>query len=245
MVLRRWEDLPSNIKNPSVRKYYDILYKRRFSLFIKRIFDILIAILTFIILSPIFIIISIAIKMDSKGFVMFRQTRVTQYGREFKIFKFRTMVNDAEELGTQVTTKNDNRVTRVGRVLRKYRLDEFPQLFNIIAGDMSFVGTRPEVVKYVEGYTDEMIATLLLPAGVTSEASIKYKDEEKILTVAEDADDTYVNVVLPEKMKYNLRSIEEFSFLGELKTMVRTFFAVVKRDRIEDTIDVAKKIRVR
>lgn len=242
MVLRKWEDLPSNIKNPSVRKYYDILYKRRFSLFIKRIFDILIAIITFIILSPIFIIISIAIKIDSKGFVMFRQTRVTQYGREFKIFKFRTMVNDAEELGTQVTTKNDNRVTRVGRVLRKYRLDEFPQLFNIIAGDMSFVGTRPEVVKYVEGYTNEMIATLLLPAGVTSEASIKYKDEEKILTVAKYADKTYVNVVLPEKMKYNLRSIEEFSFLGEIKTMGRTVLAVVKR---EDTIDVTKKIRIR
>ncbi len=245
MVLRRWEDLPSNIKNHSVRKYYDILYKRRFSLFIKRIFDILVAVLTFTILSPIFIIISIAVKIDSKGPVMFRQVRVTQYGKQFSIFKFRTMVNNSEELGTQVTTKNDNRVTRVGRVLRKYRLDEFPQLFNIIAGDMSFVGTRPEVVKYVEGYTDEMIATLLLPAGVTSEASIKYKDEEKILTVAKYADETYVNVVLPEKMKYNLRSIEEFSFLGELKTMVRTFFAVVKRDRIEDTIDVAKKIRVR
>ncbi len=226
MRLRRWDDLPDAMKNDSVKKYYDLLYKKRLSLFAKRIFDIVVAIVTFIILSPLFVILSIAIKIDSRGPVMFRQVRVTQYGKRFAIFKFRTMVNNAEKIGAQVTTKNDFRVTKVGKILRKYRLDEIPQLFNIISGDMSFVGTRPEVVKYAEKYTEEMMATLLLPAGVTSEASIQYKDEELLLAHAADADETYVNKVLPEKMKYNLRSLREFSLLGDIKTMVRTVLAV-------------------
>src|SRR5690554_5057197 len=170
MVLKRWEDLPEKIKNEDVKRYYDILSKKRISLVIKRIFDLVLAIILLIILSPLFIILSIAIKIDSKGPIMFRQTRVTQYGKKFKIFKFRTMINNADKIGSQITTKNDVRVTRVGRVMRKFRLDEIPQLLNIIAGDMSFVGTRPEVPKYVEKYTDKMMATLLLPAGVTSEA---------------------------------------------------------------------------
>lgn len=230
MLLRKWDDLPENMKNESVRPYYELLYKKRLSLLAKRIFDIVVAIITFIILSPVFIILSIAIKIDSKGPVMFRQVRVTQYGKQFRIFKFRTMVNHADKIGSQVTTKNDARVTKIGKLLRKLRLDEIPQLLNIITGDMTFVGTRPEVVKYVEQYTDEMMATLLLPAGVTSGASIQYKDEERILTVAEDADSTYVEEVLPEKMKYNLKSIETFSFFGDIKTMVRTVVVVVGKD---------------
>lgn len=239
-MLRKWNDLPSNMKNSSVKQYYDILYKKRFSLLAKRVFDIVVAILAFVVLSPVFIILSIAIKVDSEGPVMFRQVRVTQYGKQFRIFKFRTMVNNAERLGTQVTTKNDARVTKIGKILRKYRLDEFPQLFNIIVGDMSFVGTRPEVIKYVERYTDDMMATLLLPAGVTSEASIYYKDEERSLMVAEDADVMYVEEVLPEKMKYNLIGIEMFSFFGEIKTMVRTVVAVVKKDEnITDSREVS------
>lgn len=233
MVLKKWDDLPEYMKNDSVRPYYELLYKKRLSLIAKRVFDLVVAIITFIVLSPIFIILSLAIKIDSKGPVMFRQTRVTQYGKRFRIFKFRTMVNDADKIGTQVTTKNDSRVTRVGKILRKLRLDEFPQLFNIILGDMSFVGTRPEVVKYVEKYTDEMMATLLLPAGVTSEASIQYKDEELLLSIADDADETYIYEVLPEKMKYNFRSIQEFNFFSDIKTMVRTVVAVAKKD--EDT----------
>jgi lipopolysaccharide/colanic/teichoic acid biosynthesis glycosyltransferase len=231
MLLRKWEDLPESIRNESVRSYYEALYEKRFSLFAKRIFDILVAIVTFIVLSPAFVIISIAIKLDSRGPVMFRQVRVTQYGRQFRIFKFRTMVNNADKIGAQVTTKNDARVTKIGKILRKLRLDEFPQLFNIILGDMSFVGTRPEVVKYVDRYTDEMLATLLLPAGVTSEASIHFKDEELLLANAENADETYVNEVLPEKMKHNLRSMVKFSFWGEIKTMVRTVAAVIKKDK--------------
>lgn len=235
MVLKKWNDLPENMKNNSVRPYYELLYKKRLSLVTKRIFDLVVSIITFIVLSPIFIILSLAIKIDSKGPVMFRQIRVTQYGKKFRIFKFRTMVNNADKIGTQITTKNDSRVTRVGKFLRKLRLDEIPQLFNIILGDMSFVGTRPEVVKYVEKYTDEMMATLLLPAGVTSEASIKYKYEELLLSIADDADETYIYEVLPEKMKYNLRSIEKFDFFSDIKTMVRTVVAVAKNDEITDS----------
>lgn len=229
-MIRKWEELPEFMKNEDVKRYYDILYKKRISLFIKRIFDLVLAIILLIILSPLFIIIAIAIKIDSKGPVMFRQTRVTQYGKKFRIFKFRTMITDAEKIGSQVTTKNDTRITRIGRVLRKYRLDEIPQLLNIIAGDMSFVGTRPEVPKYVEKYTDEMMATLLLPAGVTSETSIKYKDEELLLTNASNVDNLYVNKVLPEKMKYNLKSIEEFGLINDMKTMVITMLAVISKD---------------
>lgn len=218
------------MRSDDVKKYYDILETKKFSLLFKRIFDLVVAIILLIILLPVFILISMAIKIDSKGPIMFRQVRVTQYGKRFRIFKFRTMVNNADKIGSQVTTKNDMRITRIGNVLRKLRLDEIPQLLNIIAGDMTFVGTRPEVMKYVEEYTEEMWATLLLPAGVTSEASIQYKDEEKLLESAGDADSTYINEVLPEKMKYNLRSIKEFSFFNEIKTMFRTVGAVVGKD---------------
>ncbi|KXI45654.1 sugar transferase [Bacillus pacificus] len=219
------------MKVPSVKKYYDILYKKRFSLFFKRVFDIVMALIVLIVSLPVFIFIGIAIKLDSRGPVLFRQVRVTQYGREFKIFKFRTMVINADKLGTQVTTKNDNRITGVGKFIRKIRLDEIPQLFNVLLGDMSFVGTRPEVVKYVEKYTDEMLATLLLPAGITSKASIQYKNEEKLLSNADNADEVYINQVLPEKMNYNLQSIEEFSFWRELAVMLQTLIAVVKKDK--------------
>jgi lipopolysaccharide/colanic/teichoic acid biosynthesis glycosyltransferase len=230
MILKKWEVLPQRMKNEDVRKYYEILRNRKGSLVIKRVFDLVAGIVLLIILLPIFILISIAIKVDSKGPVMFRQVRVTQYGKQFKIFKFRTMVNNADKIGSQVTTKNDARVTKIGKLLRKLRLDEIPQLLNIITGDMTFVGTRPEVIKYVEKYTDEMWATLLLPAGVTSEASIQYKDEEKLLENAENADDTYINEVLPDKMRYNLKSIEEFSFMNEIKTMLRTVGVVMRKE---------------
>lgn len=234
-MLRKWEDLPDSMKNESVRKYYDLLYKRRLGLFAKRVFDIVIAFLTLIILSPAFLIISVAIRLDSKGPIMFRQVRVTRYEKQFKIFKFRTMVNNANQNGSLVTTKNDHRVTRIGKILRTSKLDEIPQLINIILGDMTFVGTRPEVVKYVERYSDDMIATLLLPAGITSEASILYKDEEQLFKT-EDADQKYVNDVLPEKMRYNLKSIEEFSFFRDIKTLIKTVFAVVNSGKsIEKT----------
>lgn len=230
VMLKKWDDLPSFMQNDSVREYYDILYKKRAGFLLKRIFDIVASVIALIILSPVFLVLSILIKADSKGSVIFRQTRVTQYGRQFRILKFRTMVNDAEKIGSQVTTSNDVRVTRVGRIIRKYRLDEIPQLLNIIKGDMSFVGTRPEVVKYVKRYTDEMNATLLLPAGVTSTASIEYKDEERILNAADDVEEVYTNEVLICKMQYNLADIRHFSFLNDIVLMFKTVYAVIKKE---------------
>lgn len=229
MILRKWDDIPLFMKNESVRKYYDLLQNKRFSLCAKRIFDVVVSFILLILLSPVFIILSILIMIDSRGPVLFRQTRVTQYGRHFKILKFRTMVNNAETIGTQVTVSNDARITRVGRYIRKCRLDEIPQLINIIKGEMSFVGTRPEVVKYVEKYSDEMMATLLLPAGVTSNASIEYRDEEKILDIAEDIDEVYINTVLPGKMVFNLNDIIKFSLLNEVKPLIKTVFTVLKK----------------
>ncbi|BDF04161.1 sugar transferase [[Clostridium] hylemonae] len=226
--MKSWEKLPQFMQVEEVRPYYEILQRHKGSLLLKRFFDIIMAGALLIVLSPVFLILAFFIKADSKGPVMYRQTRVTTYGREFRIFKFRSMVQNADKKGSQVTTKCDRRITRIGRILRKYRLDELPQLLNILNGDMSFVGTRPEVVKYVRHYTSEMRATLLLPAGVTSMTSIEYKDEEKLLESVEDADDIYIHQILPEKMKYNLKALEKFNFLEDLKTMFRTVLAVLK-----------------
>ncbi len=227
MILRSWDKLPEYMKNDKVRPYYDILKKHSFSLILKRIFDIVMSLLLLIILSPVFLVVSIWIKLDSEGPVFFRQERVTTYGKKFRIFKFRTMCNNAEKKGTLVTVGNDSRITRVGEKIRHCRLDEIPQLLNVLVGDMTFVGTRPEVVKYVEAYTDEMYATLLLPAGITSIASIQYKDEDEILSKSDDPDNAYIHEVLPDKMKYNLQSIQNFSFINELKTMIDTVKAVI------------------
>ena len=227
-MLRKWEKLPKYMQTEAVRPYYDILKKKEASLYVRGRFEFLGAVLLSVILLPVFIIVSILIVRDSKGGVFYRQERVTQYGRKFKIFKFRTMVENADQIGTQVTVKNDNRVTKIGRVLRKYRLDEIPQLFNIILGDMTFVGTRPESVKYVKEYTPEMFATLLLPAGVTSETSILYKDEEKLLEQATNVDEVYIKKILHEKMIYNLESVRKFGLCRELKTMIKTVLAVVR-----------------
>lgn len=226
-MLKNWNELPEYMRTDEVRPYYDLLQRKKLSLFFKRVFDIVISLIMIILCSPILLIISILIVKDSKGGVFYRQERVTQYGRVFRIFKFRTMVQNADQIGTQVTVSNDSRITKIGSKLRNCRLDELPQLFNIFLGDMTFVGTRPESVHYVKSYTNEMYATLLLPAGVTSEASIEYKDEAELLDQADDVDSVYINEVLPEKMKYNLNSIKEFSFFKEITTMFRTVFAVL------------------
>lgn len=227
-MLKNWNKLPEYMRTDEVRPYYDLLQRKKLSLFFKRVFDIVVSLIMIILCSPILLIISILIVKDSKGGVFYRQERVTQYGRVFRIFKFRTMVQNADQIGTQVTVSNDSRITKIGSKLRDCRLDELPQLFNIFLGDMTFVGTRPESVHYVKSYTNEMYATLLLPAGVTSEASIEYKDEADLLDKADDVDCVYINEVLPEKMKYNLNSIKEFSFFKEIATMFRTVFAVVR-----------------
>lgn len=227
MRLLQWEKIPQDMQTEEVRKYYDILKKKKCGLFFKRVFDIFVSLVMLIILSPLFLVLAIMIKMDSRGPVFYRQERVTQYGKKFRIFKFRTMVNNADKIGTQVTVGDDVRITRVGKFIRKCRLDEICQLIDIFRGTMTFVGTRPEVPKYVACYTKEMMATLLLPAGVTSLTSIYYKDEDKLLSNTENVDEIYISQILPQKMKYNLLSIKNFGFWNNIKVMFMTAFAVL------------------
>lgn len=227
MVLKKWEELPVFMQTAEVRPYWESLNKKRGQLALKRAFDIVVALILLILLAIPMIIIAIMIKRDSQGPVFYRQERVTSYGKHFRIHKFRTMVSNADKIGTAVTVGNDSRITKVGAKLRDKRLDELPQLIDVLQGTMSFVGTRPEAVKYVERYKPEYYATLLMPAGVTSEASIRYKDEDQLLNAADDVDRVYVEKVLPGKMKWNLRSVKKFSFFGEIATMFRTVFAVM------------------
>lgn len=228
MILRKWEDLPSDMQIPEVKEYYDLLQKKKAQLVLKRVFDVVVSFLLLALLSPVFIILAIAIKLDSKGPVFYRQTRVTQYGEEFRIFKFRSMVTDADK-GSLLTVGGDSRITRVGKIIRKFKLDELSQLIDVLRGTMTFVGTRPEVPKYVAKYTPEMMATLLLPAGITSEASVYYKDENELLDAAEDVEKTYLEVVLPDKMKYNLAAIRSFSFIDDIKVMILTVLAIFRK----------------
>ena len=230
MILCKWDDLPDNMRIKEVRPYYDILSKKKGQLLLKRIFDFIVALIMLIVLCIPIAIISVWIKLDSEGPVFYRQERVTTNGKHFRIHKFRTMVSNADKIGTQVTVGNDSRITRVGKKLRHVRLDELPQLIDVLQGTMSFVGTRPEAVKYVEHYKPEYMATLLLPAGITSEASIRYKDEDKLLSAADDVDRVYVEEVLPAKMVWNLESIRRFKFLREILTMFRTVAAVLGKD---------------
>lgn len=230
MRLRKWEELPEFMKCDEVKEYYDILAKKKGTLGLKRGFDVVVATIMLIIFAIPMLIIAIMIKADSLGPVFYRQERVTAYGKKFRIHKFRTMVNNADKIGSAVTVGGDVRITKIGSKLRDLRIDEIPQLLDVLSGNMSFVGTRPEATKYVEKYTKEMNATLLLPAGITSEASIRYKDESKLLDAADDVDRIYVEEVLPGKMKYNLYSIKNFSFTGEIATMFRTVFAVLGKE---------------
>lgn len=229
-MLKKWEDLPDFMRVEEVRPYWEVLNKKRGQLLLKRIFDLITAFILLIVLAVPMAIIAIAIKLDSSGSVFYRQERVTTYGKHFRIHKFRTMVSNADKIGTAVTVGNDSRITKIGSKLRGHRLDELPQLIDVLQGTMSFVGTRPEAVRYVDQYKPEYYATLLLPAGITSECSIRYKDEDKLLDAADNADKVYVEKVLPEKMKWNLKSIREFSLGREIKTMLRTIRAILGKD---------------
>lgn len=230
MILRKWEDLPDFMRVEEVRPYWEVLAEEKKQLLIKRIFDFMLASVLLILLAIPMLVIAILIKIDSPGSIFFRQERVTIYGRRFRIHKFRTMVNDAEKIGAGVTVSNDSRITRVGANLRSTRLDELPQLFDVICGNMSFVGTRPEAVKYVMKYRSEYNATLLMRAGITSEASIRYKDEARLLDAAEDVDIVYMEKILPAKMSWNLYSIKSFKVFGDIHTMLRTVFAVMGKE---------------
>lgn len=230
MFLRQWDDLPDFMKTEEVRPYYEVLKKKKLSLFFKRMVDLVGGVVLLILLAIPMAVIAVMIKLDSKGPVFYRQERVTTYGKHFKIHKFRTMVSNADKIGTAVTVGNDSRITKIGAKLRGCRLDELPQVLDLISGNMSFVGTRPEAVKYVEKYKPEYMATLLLPAGITSEASIRYKDEAELLEAAADPDRVYVEEIVPQKMKFNLQAIKEFSFFADIATMFRTVFAVLGKD---------------
>lgn len=229
MILRKWKDLPIQMQTPEVERYYNILKDKKAELLIKRIADIFLSGLLLVLLSPVFAVTAIAIKLDSKGPVFYRQVRVTQYAERFSIFKFRSMVTDADK-GIQLTVNNDSRITRTGRFIRKLKIDELSQLIDVFRGKMTFVGTRPEVPKYVDKYTDEMMATLLLPAGITSLASVYYKDENQLLDESDDPEKTYFETVLPDKMYYNLKAIEEFSLIEETKVVFMTVLAVLGKE---------------
>lgn len=229
MKLRKWDDLPEDMKNDPVRRYYDILQKKKSKLFIKRAFDVVASLCLIVVLSPVFLITAIAIKIESKGPVMYRQVRKTSYERDFRIHKFRSMYQDSDK-GHLLTMKNDSRVTRVGAFIRKYKIDELGQLFDVLKGDMTFVGVRPQVQKYVDSYTDEMRATFLLPAGITSLASIYYRNENDLLLDKVDPDTLYLSEILPDKMKYNLMGIEKLSLRYDLKIMLMTVLTVFGKD---------------
>lgn len=222
MRLIKWEYLPQELQNSEVKPYYNQLLKKKKSLLLKRLFDIFGSVILIIILLPVILIIGLVIKITSKGRIIYKQCRVTQYGRQFTIYKFRTMIEDADKIGSLVTHKKDTRITKVGTILRKYRLDELPQLVNIFLGDMTFVGARPEVLKYVEAYNNEMLATLLLPAGVTSETSIRFKDEDQLLDNVENIDEVYIREVLPQKMLFNLNYLKEFGLYKDIKIILTT-----------------------
>ena len=230
MILCPIDKLPKDFQNNDVKIFYDKLKHKKTNLILKKTFDILLSLLLIILFLPLFLIISIVVKLTSKGHIFYLQKRVTTYKKTFKIIKFRTMIENADKMGSLVTVNNDARFTKVGAFLRKTRLDEIPQLFNILKGEMSFVGARPEVPKYVDKYSDQMKSTLLMPAGVTSLASINFKDEDKLLSNAENVDETYINKILPEKMKYNLEYIEKFNLIYDFKIMFKTVFAVAKNN---------------
>lgn len=233
MKIIKWEQLPQEMQTEEVRRYYDILEKKKVGLFFKRAFDLVVSVIALIVLSPVFLALAIAIKLDSPGPVFYRQERVTQYGKVFRIHKFRTMVQNADE-GAQVTVNNDSRITRVGRMIRNCRLDEIAQFIDVILGTVTLVGVRPECPKYVAAYTDGMMATLLLPAGITSLASIYYKDEAKLLDGVEDTDKIYIEQILPRKMYYNLKGMEHFNFWGDIKVMCMTVFALLGKEYKDD-----------
>ena len=220
--MRSWNKLPSPINNDAVKPIYDLLKRRWFYRFIKRAFDLFASLFLLILLFLPSLIIGIIIVCDSRGGMFFCQTRVGRYGKAFKIIKFRTMRKDSE--GNQhITHKNDNRITKVGKFLRKTHLDEFPQLLNVIAGQMSFIGTRPEVQQFVDQYQDEWYSTLLMRPGITSTASYSCDDEAKVLEEG-NADEIYLSKVLPVKMAMNVEDIKKMSAGRDIKILWKTMF---------------------
>ena len=229
MTMKKWEQLPEDMQNEKVRTYYDLLQKKKAALVLKRVFDVAASLFLLIVLSPLLAVTALAIRLESEGPVMYRQVRKTAYERDFRIHKFRSMYVDSDQ-GGLLTVKNDNRVTRVGAFIRKYKIDELGQLIDVLKGDMTFVGVRPQVRKYVDHYTDEMKATFLLPAGITSLASIYYRNENDLLEGHKDPDALYLSEILPDKMQYNLLGIKKLGPLYDLKIILMTLFTVFGKD---------------
>ena len=229
MKLKEWKELPPYMQNEAVRPYYEVLRRKKGTLVLKRGFDIGASLGLLILLSPVFGATAIAIKLESPGPVMYRQVRKTSYGRDFRIHKFRSMYQDSDS-GWLLTVKNDSRITKVGAFIRKYKIDELGQLIDVLRGDMTFVGVRPQVQRYVDHYTDEMMATFLLPAGITSLASIYYRNENDLLLGLEDPDKLYLAEILPDKMQYNLLGIKKLSLMYDLKILIMTVLTVFGKD---------------
>ena len=205
-----------------------LLKKKRFSLFLKRCFDITASALGLLFLMIPFLIIAIIIKATSKGPVFFRQVRVGKDGKEFRIYKFRTMVVDAEKKGMQITVGADSRITGIGKFLRKTKVDELPQLINVLKGQMSFVGPRPEVPRYVALYDDYQRNILRIKPGITELASIVYSDENEVHAKSENPEETYINEIMPKKIALNIEYMQKLGFWYDIKLIFMTFAAILK-----------------
>lgn len=230
MLITKYSELPPKMQNEATKKCCETLLAKKGTLLAKRIIDFTVCLLIFIVVSPIFLIICLLIKLTSKGPVFFKQERVGRDMKSFKILKFRTMVKDADKKGIALTTGNDSRITPFGAFLRKINMDEMPQLLNVIKGDMSIIGTRPEVWQYVNVYTDAMLATLLLYPGMVSIASIHYKNENDLLTGISDVEKTYIEKILPDKMRYNIDYLKNISVSGDFRILIKTIACAFEKD---------------
>lgn len=215
-------------ENSDLIDFDAVLKKKSAALFFKRCFDIFASLFGLLFLAIPFVFIAIAIKTSSKGPVYFRQERVGKNGKLFRIFKFRTMVSDAESKGMQITVGADSRITKVGKFLRKTKIDELPQLINVLLGQMSFVGPRPEVPHYVELYTDYQRNVLRIKPGITELASIIYKDENEVLAQSDDPEKTYIEEIMPKKIGINMEYIQKMNVFYDIKLIFKTFAAVLE-----------------
>ncbi|MFB0919136.1 MAG: sugar transferase [Clostridiaceae bacterium] len=218
-----------NTNNSETNKKESNNFKDKPKTLWKDIFDLVLGIIGFILLSPILVIISVLVVFTSKGPAFFKQDRVGKNGRVFGIYKFRTMITNAEDVGLKLTIGDDPRITSVGKVLRKYKLDELTQIINIVIGDMSFVGPRPEVPKYVAMYNPEQRKVLIVKPGVTDLASIKFRNENEILGKSKDPEKTYIEKIMPEKLRINLEYVENISLLNDIRLILKTIKEVFFR----------------
>ena len=221
--MRKWNKLPKYMQNNEVELIYDSLKKKFFYRFIKRLFDFFASLFLFVLLLLPSLLIAIIIPLTSKGSPIFKQERVGRYGKSFIIFKFRTMKIGSEQSG-QITSKNDSRVTKFGKFLRKTHIDEFPQLLNVLVGQMSFVGTRPEVPMFLEYYRPIWMATLLMRPGITSTSAIVNTNESEKIAVKENKNEYYVNTLMPQKMEMNINDLRNCGLFYDIKIMWRTVF---------------------